>query len=132
MRHTIALIVLSLCFPATGQQIITITTDKGGLLADRIHDDWDVRIIGDCESACTLYLRLPPEKLCVSPQAWLGFHRPRPITHNPGWEFAEQTWTEVMWAGWPAALQARLKPLTDKMQYLRGRDLIAIGYRECH
>lgn len=35
-----------------------------------------VKFDGRCESACTLYLSLQPEKLCVTRNARFGFHAP--------------------------------------------------------
>lgn len=34
-----------------------------------------VQISGRCDSACTLYLALPPSQVCINPGASFGFHR---------------------------------------------------------
>jgi hypothetical protein len=59
----------------------TITFDGGGKLTDYI-DKYNairtgggsVKIDGMCLSACTIVTILPPEKICVTPFASLGFH----------------------------------------------------------
>jgi len=38
--------------------------------------DEPVSLEGACDSACTLYLSLPVEQLCVTPHASFGFHLP--------------------------------------------------------
>ncbi|MGX5849335.1 hypothetical protein ACWGTO_19895 [Mesorhizobium sp. PL10] len=38
--------------------------------------DEPVSFEGACDSACTLYLSLPVEQLCVTPHASFGFHLP--------------------------------------------------------
>jgi hypothetical protein len=38
--------------------------------------DEPVSFDGSCDSACTLYLSLPAEQLCVTPHASFGFHLP--------------------------------------------------------
>ncbi|RRI06422.1 hypothetical protein EH240_03890 [Mesorhizobium tamadayense] len=35
-----------------------------------------VEFDGECDSACTLYLSLPAEQLCITPRASFGFHLP--------------------------------------------------------
>ena len=34
-----------------------------------------VQISGRCDSACTLFLALPPSQICINPGASFGFHR---------------------------------------------------------
>ena len=41
-----------------------------------------VRLLGSCVSACTLILALPPDRICVGPQASLGFHLPSTSAHR--------------------------------------------------
>lgn len=35
-----------------------------------------IEFMGNCESACTMYLGLPKDRICVGPNAKFGFHRP--------------------------------------------------------
>jgi hypothetical protein len=62
---------------------ITIAADHGGQIAsyamklNQIEErNYSIKFAGKCESACTLYLSLPPEKVCVTPRASFGFHLP--------------------------------------------------------
>lgn len=34
-----------------------------------------IQIVGRCDSACTLFLALPPDQVCITPGASFGFHR---------------------------------------------------------
>jgi hypothetical protein len=61
----------------------TVRADKGGevvtyaLKVKRIErDGTPVRISGKCESACTLYLSLPQDQICITPAASFSFHKP--------------------------------------------------------
>jgi hypothetical protein len=61
----------------------TVRADTGGevvsyaLKVKRIErDGTPVRISGKCESACTLYLSLPQDQICITPAASFSFHKP--------------------------------------------------------
>jgi hypothetical protein len=111
--------------------IVRVMTDEGGYFHSyRDHGQY-VAIIGSCKSACTLWLGLPEDQLCVAPQAWLGFHKPKGYAWGRLDAKSTEDATAALWAGYSAPLQARLGELTDAMVYLRGRDLIAMEYREC-
>lgn len=65
----------------TPPAIIEVLTDHGGSLGERgFVMDWlkrngvQVHIVGTCISACTWLLTLPPDQICVAPQAWIGSH----------------------------------------------------------
>ena len=56
-----------------GGQIVTFATYIAQTARRRrAGSDFD----GACDSACTLYLSLPVEQLCVTPRASFGFHLP--------------------------------------------------------
>ena len=55
-----------------GGQIVTFALHVAKLRAA----DEPVYFDGECDSACTLYLSLPVEQLCVTPRASFGFHLP--------------------------------------------------------
>ncbi|TRC94266.1 hypothetical protein FJV76_05210 [Mesorhizobium sp. WSM4303] len=55
-----------------GGQIVTFALHVAKLRAA----DEPVHFDGACDSACTLYLSLPVEQLCVTPRASFGFHLP--------------------------------------------------------
>jgi hypothetical protein len=61
----------------------TVRADKGGevvtyaLKVKRLErDGTPVRISGKCESACTLYLSLPQDQICITSAASFSFHKP--------------------------------------------------------
>ncbi|MEX0346892.1 MAG: hypothetical protein AB3N20_18360 [Rhizobiaceae bacterium] len=64
-------------------RVVTIRNDRGGQLfqyAKRIKRASDrgdlVRVAGNCDSACTMFLALPKKQLCLTPRAQFRFHRP--------------------------------------------------------
>lgn len=65
--------------------VIVIEQDLGGRVGDYINavaaarkSGARVQIVGPCASSCTIWTSLPPERICVGPQAGLGFHRADP------------------------------------------------------
>jgi hypothetical protein len=62
---------------------VHVKDDRGGVMIDyalRVleikRDGTPVKVSGDCASACTLYLTLPPEQICITRSASFGFHLP--------------------------------------------------------
>ena len=62
--------------------VVTVVRDYGGIITDysaRVSAyakrKVQVRIQGECISACTLVTSLPPSRVCVGPQASLQFHK---------------------------------------------------------
>jgi hypothetical protein len=117
-----------------------ITGDHGGMIGTYIERFTQVKlsgevviINGDCLSACTLVLGfVPHSKICVTPQARLGFHAAwmpdedgLPVTHVRG--------TQELWRRYPPAIQHWLRNhgmLTRKMVFLSGRELSRM-YSRC-
>lgn len=67
--------------------VIDIADDSGGYVAQyamRMYTLKEarnrVRFAGRCDSACTLFLALPPQQTCVSPGAYFRFHSPSAAT----------------------------------------------------
>jgi len=67
----------------TSGNVRVINDNPGGVLVNYAITRLDlqergsqVRFAGYCDSACTLLLALPNNKLCVEPSASFGFHRP--------------------------------------------------------
>lgn len=65
-----------------GASEILVSSDNGGSLyhyawkvAQASADGTRVRIRGKCKSACTLYLSLPPDQVCIHRGASFSFHR---------------------------------------------------------
>jgi hypothetical protein len=62
---------------------VTIAGQNGGSVRAHVSQvvDYDragthLRVTGACVSACTLILALPPDRICVGPNARFGFHQP--------------------------------------------------------
>lgn len=76
----------------SGRTATFISEDPGGVIVQFVRKYSDMRdagtnvvISGECVSACTLALGiLRPEKVCVMPEAFLGFHSASTITREPG------------------------------------------------
>ncbi len=83
---TIAIVSLSsdaLAFNFNKKDEITISNNRGGhlikyaLQAKKLaRDQKKVRIAGRCDSACTMYLTMPRQLTCITPNAKFGFHLP--------------------------------------------------------
>src|SRR5437763_3077096 len=103
-------------------------------LFDRVRASGErVVIDGPCLSACTLVLMtVPPERICVTRRAVLGFHAARSIDGN-GRMYAEPEASRAVQEAYPAPVRSwisRRGGLTSRLLLLRGRELAAI-YRTC-
>ena len=91
-----------------------------------------VVIDGPCLSACTLVLSaVPPDRVCVTRKAVLGFHAAR-LVDTKGRQYAAPNATRVLAATYPAQVQSWIKRhggLSAKPIFLRGRDLSAMFAR---
>ncbi len=74
------LAAVSLALPASAE---TVRGNPGGqIVVFALHVDElraaaeQVRFEGACDSACTLYLSLPADQLCITARASFGFHLP--------------------------------------------------------
>jgi hypothetical protein len=82
MISTIAIAVLCFMVSAARAETIDVSDNHGGRVAD-YDAHWaelgargvNVRIVGPCQSACTVLLaHIPRDKICVTPAASFGFH----------------------------------------------------------
>ena len=120
--------------------VLRIARDPGGEIGVRLRhlahlrdQGAEVRIMGECHSACTLSLGL--DTACVSPQARLGFHGPRPAPGHSLTAAETRGWTETMAAHYPEPLRgwflARMAEDPEPLRVLRGADLIRAGVPAC-
>lgn len=121
-----------------------ITLDPGGRLGEFIEDYSAARVAGQryiidglCISACTLILgEIPPERVCVTPYAKLGFHAAYTLGIM-GREFSQEG-TALLWILYPEWTREWLKrhgwtgPDKDQptLIWMEARDLLEI-YNEC-
>ena len=123
--------------PAAPQ--VTIENQRGGSVsghASRVieydRENSSVRVTGFCVSACTLVLALPPDRICVTPQASFGFHQPT-LGYDP-----KNTTTDLgtaMEEAYPRFVQQWLNSNfhglpTGAPKYMR-YDLLKAHYRTC-
>ncbi|HTZ00893.1 MAG TPA: hypothetical protein VMC05_01070 [Xanthobacteraceae bacterium] len=75
----------------------------------------DVRIVGPCQSACTVLLgHIPRSKICVTPDASFGFH----LAHL-------QSATATLWSAYAADIRGWIKEhggLTNEFIWMRAPD----------
>jgi hypothetical protein len=81
--RSLLIVLLAILLPSIASaETINVSDNHGGRVAD-YDARWSelasrgvtVRIVGPCQSACTVLLgRIPREKICVTPQASFGFH----------------------------------------------------------
>jgi hypothetical protein len=83
-------------------ETINVYDDHGGVVPD-YDARWaalaargvDVRIVGPCQSACTILLaHIPYDRICVTPEARFGFHQAK-----------FQRSTDMLWAGYSAGIR---------------------------
>ena len=93
---------ISTVAPATAETIDVIDAHGGSVVAYDAR--WaglaahgvSVRISGPCQSACTVLLRhIPRSRICVTPEATLGFH----LAHLP-------SATAILWSGYQGDIRA--------------------------
>lgn len=94
-----------------------------------------VRIEGYCNSACTMLASLPADRICVGPDASLGFHRAFYATSSDLTDMSVPSprGTAVLMRHYPARLRAWIASkggLTKNLIVLRGAELLSL-FREC-
>ncbi len=111
---------------------VIVYKDVGGLVTDYEaqteqyrRENREVRL-HECRSACTLALSLP--NVCVYPDAQVKFHQ----AYNAVTRETDLGISSKLFSSYPAAVQARLGYLTREYRILSGRDLIALGMRNCN
>lgn len=110
---------------------VIVYKDVGGLVSDYEaqteqyrRENREVRL-HECRSACTLALSLP--NVCVYPDAKVKFHQ----AYNAINKEVDLGVSARLFASYPTNVQARLGYLTREYRVLDGRELIALGMRNC-
>jgi len=136
----VACVMVLLGSAASEAATVRIVEDRGGRIGHYVRNYLSlqysgerVAIDGPCLSACTLILGfLPRERICVTPQARLGFH----AAWNPGDDGAPVTsdaGTRFLLNVYPSHVRSWLAKkggLSRRMIYLQGRELAAM-YPRC-
>jgi len=110
---------------------VIVMKDVGGFVAEyqaqtaRFRQEGREVRLQECRSACTLALSLP--NVCVYPSSLLKFHK----AYNANTRAVDEGVSQELFRSYPAAVQARLGGLTREYRVLTGRELIALGMREC-
>ena len=141
MRITLlSLLLLCLAAATPARAELRITRDHGGYVEEyktkykRVREKGERVIIdGICNSACTLVLGIVPRsKICVTRRATLGFHAAWMPGPN-GKPVKSAVGTQALWDMYPAHVRQWIEArggLTQKMMFLRGRELMSM-YPEC-
>lgn len=140
LRILIIGLLLASCAHQTSTDAIVIDGDNGGRIGDYLNKISDakrrgtnVRITGNCLSACTLWTSMSPDKICVGDKAVLGFHQPY---RSDGQETpipAVASMSGVLISHYPDAVKDWLNEqggLEPQMKYLSGPRLREM-FKEC-
>ena len=118
--------------PPPNTQPVIVYKDTGGLVSDYEaqtelyrRTNREVRL-HECRSACTLALSLP--NVCVYPDAQVKFHQ----AYNALTRETDLGVSDKLFNSYPAPVRARLGTLTRQYKVLSGRELIALGMRNCN
>lgn len=117
--------------PATPSHPIRLHFDGGGSVGDHLKffsyietSGVPVQVDGDCVSACTLVLSLPPQQVCIYPYARFGFH----LATTDGVDNPEVT-QAISDRYYPPRVQEWIKqrgPLKAAPIYMTGEEIIAL------
>lgn len=109
--------------------IVNVGGDYGGnVAAYSVYEKYleergdEVQLVGPCASACTILLRLPPERICATDRGELQFHAGSTVAA-----------TDAMWRSYPKEIQAWIAErggLTARWLQLRGQELFTL-IRRC-
>jgi hypothetical protein len=116
---------------------VRIEASTGGVVSDYLELFAALRrsgerivIDGPCLSACTLVVStIPPNRICVTRRAVLGFHAPRLVDQYGDEYSAPDAVTRLVDAAYPPPIQNWIRRhggLTERPIYLRGRQLTAL------
>jgi hypothetical protein len=132
MKPNSLVVAVLLCIAAlpARAETIDVSDNHGGRVAS-YDAEWagharngaSVRIVGPCQSACTVLLRhIPRSRICVTPQASFGFHQAH---------LAQATAT--LWSGYPADIRAWINQhggLQKEFIWMRAPDVYRF-FRKC-
>jgi hypothetical protein len=130
VRLAFMAVLLCLCTVPATAETIDVSDNHGGRVAD-YNARWaglaargvSVRIVGPCQSACTVLLgHIPRSRICVMPNASFGFHLAR-----------LETATKTLWNAYQADIRAWINArggLTKEFIWMRAPDIYRF-FRKC-
>jgi hypothetical protein len=143
MRFLTGLLAAVLLIAGMGAShaVVRIADDRGGRIGTYVDKYQDLRNSGEtviidglCASACTIVLgAIPPDKICVTSHATLGFHAAWDFGAN-GRAVTNPEATSMLYAMYPAPVKrwiSRRGGLTPNMIFLKGKQLQAL-YKPCY
>jgi hypothetical protein len=122
MRSIVAAASLLLTGAMAQAETIDVSDSHGGLVAD-YDARWaalaakgvSVRVVGPCQSACTvMFAHIPNDRICVTPQASFGFHLAKTAKS-----------TATLWGAYSSDIQAWINQhggLTSQFIWMRAPD----------
>jgi hypothetical protein len=121
---------------SVAQSAVRIKEDPGGQIGPYLESlvalrDSGERVIidGPCLSACTMIVGvIPPERLCATPRARLGFHAAWHPAEN-GRQVTSKAATKLLMDIYPERVRLWIKErggLSPRMMYLTGRELASM------
>jgi hypothetical protein len=122
VRFIVAVAIVLVAGIAARAETIDVSDSHGGLVAE-YDARWaglaaqgvNVRIVGPCQSACTVLLgHIPHQRICVTPQASFGFHLAQTAKS-----------TATLWNAYSADIQAWINQhggLTSQFIWMRAPD----------
>ena len=128
--------VMAALTASVAQSAVRIKEDPGGQIGPYLESlvalrDSGERVIidGPCLSACTMIVGvIPPERLCVTPRARLGFHAAWHPADN-GRQVTSKAATKLLMDIYPERVRLWIKErggLSPRMMYLTGRELASM------
>lgn len=136
-----AALVLLLAATASSFAAVMIVDDRGGRIGTYIDKFEGIRNSGEtvvidglCASACTIVLgAVPPERICVTPRAHLGFHAAWDAGPD-GAPVPNSVATNMLFSMYPETVQRWIDHhggLTPTMIFLQGDELSQM-YKPCY
>ncbi len=121
---------------SVAQSAVRIKEDPGGQIGPYLESLVALResgerviIDGPCLSACTMIVGvIPPERLCATPRARLGFHAAWHPAEN-GRQVTSKAATKLLMDIYPERVRLWIKErggLSPRMMYLTGRELASM------
>ncbi|WGD54730.1 hypothetical protein QA641_12940 [Bradyrhizobium sp. CB1650] len=143
MKVLSALLTAALLLAGMGAShaAVRIADDRGGQIGEYLYKYNELRASGQtvmidglCASACTILLStIPHDKICVTPNATLGFHAAFDFAGG-GRTVTNPEATQMLYSGYPSQVRrwiTRRGGLTPRMIFLRGKQLQAM-YHPCY